>query len=350
MSEGSTRARHTFDGLDGLRGMAALMVFFYHGEQSGVFEARPHGAYLAVDLFFVISGFVIAYVYEPRFQAGLDAWTFFKQRWVRFYPLYIVGAVLGLIYFFAYHAWNEMAYSPTDVMTIAPQFVLSPSGPHHLYSLNPPAWSLFAELCVNLLFVLIWRWLTPLVFTILLIVSAVLMAFAAFGAGHLDVGWMWPNALGGLARACFGFFAGVLLYRLHLRGVHAPRIPTWLLFVLVFGLLSVSTPSAARPYVDLLIAYVLSPLLVFFAVRVTSQGVERKISQALGRSSYALYAFHAPALAMLGAAAAKLFPGLLTAAPLLTYAIVTMLFVGAALALERFYDGPARRWLGSKLL
>jgi len=343
-------ARQNFDGLDGLRGMAAFIVFLYHGEQSGVFAARPEGAYLAVDLFFVISGFVIAFAYEPRFKAGLDPWTFFKQRWVRFYPLYILGALLGLIYFFGYHYQNQIALTPASALVVAPQFLMSPSGPNLLYSLNAPAWSLFAELCVNVVYALIWRRLTPLVFAILFVGSAILMAAAAIAANQLDVGWMWPNAIGGFARACFGFFAGVLLYRLHVRGALAPRIPTWVLFLLVAVLLSAPVPDAARPYVDLAIAFVASPLLVFFAVRVTSHGVERTISQALGRSSYALYAIHAPALALTAGAAALINPQLLSSAPLVTYAVVTAAFIGAALILERFYDGPARRWLTRKLL
>lgn len=351
MSDGSAgQTRHTFEGLDGLRGIAALMVFFYHGSQSGLFAAYPHGAYLAVDLFFAISGFVIAYAYEPRLKAGLDAWTFLKQRWVRLYPLYIIGVAIGVVYFFVYHHWNQIPPPAGSVAAMAPQLVMAPSGPGLLYSLNPAAWSLFAELCVNVLFALIWRWLTPFVFALLFIGSAILMAIAAIGAQHLDVGWSWASAVGGIARACFGFFAGVLLYRLHARGVRAPAAPIWLLFVVVFVLLSAPTPAGTRPYADLAIAYVVSPLLVFWAASAIPQGLARTASQALGRSSYALYAIHAPALGLIGAAAAQLMPDLLRTAPMAIYVVITLLFVGAALVLEQFYDRPARQWLGDRLL
>ena len=91
-----------YDLLDGLRGVAALMVIFYH-----VFEAFAtspidqqfnHG-YLAVDFFFILSGFVIGYAYDDRWKT-MTTKDFIKRRLIRLHPMVVLGAVLGVIAFY----------------------------------------------------------------------------------------------------------------------------------------------------------------------------------------------------------------------------------------------------------
>jgi peptidoglycan/LPS O-acetylase OafA/YrhL len=85
--------------LDGLRGVASLMVVVFH-----LFEAWAGGdpakqiinhGYLAVDFFFLLSGFVVAYAYDDRLVAGMSQWDFFKRRLVRLQPMIILGGLIG---------------------------------------------------------------------------------------------------------------------------------------------------------------------------------------------------------------------------------------------------------------
>ena len=93
-----------YDLLDGLRGVAALMVIWYHIFEGYAFaggsiiETFNHG-YLAVDFFFILSGFVIGYAYDDRWGRNLTMKSFFKRRLIRLHPMVIMGAVLGAITF-----------------------------------------------------------------------------------------------------------------------------------------------------------------------------------------------------------------------------------------------------------
>ena len=88
--------------LDGLRGVAALLVVCYHIFEGYAFaggtmiESINHG-YLAVDFFFMLSGFVIAYAYDERWNRTLTLKSFFKRRLIRLHPMVVMGAVLGFI-------------------------------------------------------------------------------------------------------------------------------------------------------------------------------------------------------------------------------------------------------------
>ena len=84
-----------FTGLDGLRGLAALAVFGAHVPDPLLRDALP-GCDLAVDLFFALSGFVLAHAYFERLRKGMGVGTFFKRRVIRLYPLYALGTIISL--------------------------------------------------------------------------------------------------------------------------------------------------------------------------------------------------------------------------------------------------------------
>ena len=88
--------------LDGLRGVAALLVIWYHVFEgfatSPVDQWLNHG-YLAVDFFFILSGFVIGYAYDDRWKSTMDVKGFFKRRLIRLHPMVVMGAVLGAVTF-----------------------------------------------------------------------------------------------------------------------------------------------------------------------------------------------------------------------------------------------------------
>jgi peptidoglycan/LPS O-acetylase OafA/YrhL len=98
----STKPRYEI--LDGLRGVAAIMVVAYH-----IFEGHANGShidqvinhgYLAVDFFFLLSGFVIGYAYDDRWAKGVSIGTFFKRRLIRLQPMVIFGSAIGAVCFY----------------------------------------------------------------------------------------------------------------------------------------------------------------------------------------------------------------------------------------------------------
>lgn len=94
--------------LDGLRGVAALVVLGFHVFEAfatSPFDQKFNHGYLAVDFFFMLSGFVIGYAYDARWRGngnpgGMTTADFFKRRLVRLHPMICVGALLGIVSFF----------------------------------------------------------------------------------------------------------------------------------------------------------------------------------------------------------------------------------------------------------
>src|SRR5580693_5691081 len=89
-------SKHHIATLDGLRGVAALDVMAFHGTFGTTFHQYVSRGYLAVDFFFVLSGYVIARAYEARLEAGWSKREFFRIRAIRLYPMIVIGMALGL--------------------------------------------------------------------------------------------------------------------------------------------------------------------------------------------------------------------------------------------------------------
>lgn len=115
--------------LDGLRGVAALLVVFYHIFEGFSFAGGGtlitvinHG-YLAVDFFFILSGFVIGYAYDDRWKKNMTLKGFFKRRLIRLHPMIIMGAIIGCIAFFcagrSEMGWYACSYFCGHVGTFA---------------------------------------------------------------------------------------------------------------------------------------------------------------------------------------------------------------------------------------
>src|SRR5436190_20521754 len=88
--------------LDGLRGVAAIMVVTFHVFETysgGRFHQIINHGYLAVDFFFLLSGFVVAYAYDDRWDK-MTQWDFYKRRLIRLQPLVIVGTIIGALLFY----------------------------------------------------------------------------------------------------------------------------------------------------------------------------------------------------------------------------------------------------------
>src|SRR5882757_3316593 len=90
--QSEARVFHT---LDALRGIAAIGVVTFHMKQLFA-PIAASGGYLAVDLFFMMSGVVLSHAYEGRFRAGMGTFDFMRTRLIRLYPLYFLGTMLGI--------------------------------------------------------------------------------------------------------------------------------------------------------------------------------------------------------------------------------------------------------------
>ena len=287
-----TDQRRVFHTLDGLRGVAAVFVamrhtaFFHH---LGI-----DGGYLAVDLFFVLSGFVIAHAYERRLAAGLSAGRFLVTRYLRLWPVYALGAALGLAAAALHALSGKDNLSLAELARTAPFALAMLPGPHirpSLYPVNSVAWSLALELLVNLAYALTWRWMRkPLALGGVLAVSAGGLLAAALWFGKLDVGFTWTNAWGGIPRVVFSFAAGLAVFRLsrHMRW----RIPAWAPVLALPPLLWVKIDPVVYPLACIVVLF---PLLVLAAVRSEPGARLGRLFSGLGLASYPLYALHKPA-------------------------------------------------------
>ena len=353
--KGGARETPLFLTLDGMRGIGAILVVYGH---TMVFWGGPAVSFppipFCVDLFFILSGYVIAFAYEPRLRAGMTAATFLRQRLVRLYPLYFLGLMMGLCAFLI-AAIGDPAKLGAAGLSLVPQLFMLPSPDlNHsgdLYPLNMPGWTLLFELAVNVVFVLIHRWLSTRNLAVLVALSAAVLAVSAISYGTIDQGPSWWNFWGGFARAMFGFFAGVLVFRL----AGSPKAPPakrslWAIpaTLVVIGLCLIPQTDETRPFVQLFIVVVLGLVLVWWGQSMQPPKWVAGAFAKLGAISYAVYMLHYPLYEVMKRANWK-FPALSHEwAPWTGLALMIATLALGWIA-ERHYDRPARRALNAWL-
>ncbi len=187
-----------YEVLDGLRGSAAVLVVLFHIMGMTVSWADTgqllHHAALAVDFFFVLSGFVIAFAYDDRWKT-MSTGQFILIRLVRLHPLVLLGAVLGLLSFvFDPFATNQKAIPLATVLVdFALICLMLPHAPlpnrwTDTHSLNSPAWSLLQEYIGNLAYALVLRRLGTKTLGLLVVLAGALLAWCAWDKNSLDLG------------------------------------------------------------------------------------------------------------------------------------------------------------------
>ena len=206
--------------LDGLRGLAAIAVVMYHADVTANRTAVFSHGYLAVDFFFMLSGFVIAYNYQGRLDTGWSAKDFFKVRLIRLYPLYFLGLVTGAV---GLLLKNHVSHTSTSahnligVLTLGalllpiPQFFRG--GIHGAFPLDYPAWSLFAEAAANIFHAFFFRKRSTGFMTGCFLVSAVLTAVFTFRYQGLSFGFYSNEILLAIPRVLMSYTSGILVYR-----------------------------------------------------------------------------------------------------------------------------------------
>ncbi|MES5045487.1 acyltransferase family protein [Rhizobium nepotum] len=295
--------------LDGIRGVAALFIVHRHAEQ--LFGKSAASSYLAVDLFFALSGFVLAHAYSAKLREGaITSGFFMKARLARLYPLYVLGLALMAAYFLCLYVLGlptpiddlhrlvdpgELAIALlTGLLFVPAPFTLTLNGALFLVS---PAWSLFNELVVNAVYA---RWgvrATTKQMIAVLAVSACVLAVAAAEFGRLHAGFRWHEMYAGMGRVFFSFFAGVLIYRFRNRVPVLRPIRAALCLLLVCFILAVPVSRELRPFFDLAVVLLVWPLLLFVASNTVPGRRVGMLSTFLGTASYAVYVLHIPLLA-----------------------------------------------------
>ncbi|AGY53028.1 Protein 2 in picA locus [Bacteroidales bacterium CF] len=354
--------------LDGLRGVAALTVVCFH-----IFEAfatshidqRINHGYLAVDFFFILSGFVMGYAYDDRWKT-MSVKEFLKRRFIRLHPMVVLGAVIGAVMFYTQGCpvWDV---SRISVMMLLIATLLSAAlipatpgtevrGVGEMYPLNGPSWSLFFEYIGNILYAFFIHKLPTKALTWLVIAAAAgLGVFAIWGPyGDICVGFSMTgdNMLGGSLRLLFAFSAGLLLSRIFkpvkVKGAF------WIGGVAIVILSAIPRVGGSEHLwmnglYDTLCAVVVFPVLVYIGASGKISGrFTNGLCKFLGDISYPLYMVHYPFIYLYYAWVKN---NNLTFVDSLPGAIA--LFAGSVVLAYlslKFYDEPVRKFLSKKLL
>ncbi len=277
-------------GLDALRGLAALLVLAYHLRGLALPDAVLSHGYLAVDLFFVISGFVLARAWDARLAAGEGA-RFLGRRLARLYPMMLLGLALGAA------SWLARGDAPASLLLLVPMALLFIPFTRltDVFPLNGPQWSLMWELLANLAYAVVAPWLTTRRLVVLVVISGGVHALLTLASGTGSLGPFAHGWEAGAPRVLFGFFVGVLLARLDGEGrLRLPTPPIAVILAVVVLMLSPPLPAGiGRAVFDLVAALVVFPLVVASAAR-APVGRMQPLWDGLAGVSYALYALHIP--------------------------------------------------------
>ncbi|MGX6998768.1 acyltransferase family protein [Caballeronia sp. KNU42] len=291
-----------FDLLDGLRGVAAIAVMLHHYTQHTGWDWFG-GAWVAVDLFFVLSGFVIAHSYSKKLLNGMSFREFAFVRLVRLAPLYLLGLALGVCAVLLSMAKTGTPHiSGTQLATATvlgaawlPYFnnIGWPFGTDAIvgatFPLNDPSWSLFFELFVNVVFAAYlykFRKLPNARYS--------LLAFIAFIActiifRQINPGWRAESFLLGFPRVIAEFFAGVFIFSAGLQ-FKKPHI----VFTATITIAALACFAIGNPKVAFVNSLTLVPLSVALLCSVSIEGIGKGVCQVLGELSYPLYVIHFP--------------------------------------------------------
>ena len=357
-----------YDILDGLRGVAAITVVCFH-----IFEAfatshlaqRINHGYLAVDFFFILSGFVVGYAYDDRWKK-MKTRDFIKRRIIRLHPMVVMGAIIGAVMFYIQgcSVW-DVSVVPVTALLIATvlNILLIPATPGteirgvgEMFPLNGPSWSLFFEYIGNILYALFIRKLSTKALTVLVLIAGCgLASFAIFGPlGDVCVGYSLTGTefTGGSFRLLFSFSAGLLLSRIfrpaNIKGAF------WICSLAVVTLLAVPHIGGAEylwmnGIYDTMCCIVFFPLLVYLGASGKSTNkYTTQICNFLGDISYPLYMIHYPFIYLYYAwvknnnlTFQESFPG--------AAGVVIGSIILAYISLK-FYDIPVRKYLTNKFL
>lgn len=368
-----TKSKPHYEILDGLRGVAAITVVIFH-----VFEIFSNGdhtkqiinhGYLAVDFFFMLSGFVISYAYDNRWDK-MTLKDFFIRRLVRLQPMIIIGSLIGAVLFYFQHSpdlgWGGIAETPVwkviVVMVIGMTVLpvgksLDIRGWGEMHPLNGPSWSLFYEYIANIVYAVVLRRLSKIILIVLMIIAAGFTIHLAFTNPNGDMigGWSIDDATQlkiGFTRLTFPFLAGIVLAKVSkLKFTKRAFLTTSLILValLAFPRLGGTEAHWQNAFYECFVLMIMFPFVIWLGAggKVFGEKANR-FCKFLGDISYPLYITHYPIVYVFYAWVVNnkiplensWLQGFVTVIISIAFAYVSM----------KFYDIPVRQWLTNKFI
>jgi len=356
--------------LDGLRGLAAIMVVMFHlfeafAGGSHIKQIMNHG-YLAVDFFFLLSGYVIGYAYDDRW-GKMSIGSFFKRRLIRLHPMIIMGMIIGALafYFQASDIFPIIETVPVWKMLLVMLigFTLIPILPsmdirgwQEMHPLDGPAWSLFFEYIANILYALFIRKFSNIALSILVFIAGCALIHLAVTSpnGDLIGGWSVDSTQLriGFTRLMYPFFAGLLISRIA-KVRHINHAFLWC-SILIIGVLSIPRIGGTENlwmnglYDSLTIIFIF-PLIVYLGACGEVNGkITSGISKFLGNISYPLYIIHYPLIYIFTAWAVDNKITLQYGWLIGLFVLVISIFI--SFICVKLYDIPLRAWLTRHLI
>ena len=357
--------------LDGLRGVASVMVIIFHVLEpfsgGNRFAQIINHGYLAVDFFFMLSGFVVAYAYDDRW-GQMTQWAFYKRRLVRLQPMVVMGSLIGAALFYFQQSGTFPLIAGTPVWKVLLLMVIGSTlipvpismdirGWQEMHPLNGPAWSLFFEYIANILYaVIIRRFPKWLLAAFVALAACLLLQYLLWGPqGDLIGGWSLNEEQLhiGFTRVLYPFFAGVLLCRMG-KLIHLQKAFWWcsLLIILILSIPRIGDEHHLwmNGLYEAACVILLFPLIVSIGAGGTIHHPRSaKICQFLGDLSYPLYITHYPLIYLYTAWLANYNINIGTKSLFVGF-IVVLSSIALAYGYLKLYDEPVREWLKGKIL
>lgn len=350
--------------LDALRGVAAITVVIFHLLE--IFSGGDHTkqwvnhGYLAVDFFFLLSGFVIAHAYDDRWHK-MSLKDFFKRRLIRLHPMIIVGMLIGAIcFYFSSSAmfpnvqqtpfWKLLVVTFFGMLLIPLPISMDIRGWTEMYPLNGPAWSLFFEYLANIFYALILRRVSKTIIIILVAIAALDLIQLAVTSPQGDIigGWaIDPLQLRiGFTRLAYPFLAGLLLRRIFKTG----NVKSTFLLCSVLLITALAIPRVGNTHLwvngiyDSLTIILVFPLIVYLGASGYVKGKNATATcKFLGDISYPIYIIHFPIAYIYYTWVVNNNITVQQAWP--TALMILIMSIILAYAFFKLYDVPVRKWL-----
>lgn len=362
-----------YDILDGLRGIAAIMVLCYHICEAIAFapintttaEQGLYHGFMAVDFFFILSGFVMGYAYDERLQKGtMSLGSFIKRRLIRLHPMVIIGVVTGLICFCIQgcQMWNGTQALTSNILIcfllalfcLPTPMGLDVRGNAEAFPINGPHWSLFLEYIGSLCYGLFLCRVSTKFLKVWVTISALLLlAFALWmGENFISYGWSSDpiNMLGGIIRISFGYPMGLLLARLFKEkspgSIKGSKV-FWCCSLALLFIFLVPGLGDFSCYYQVFCLVALFPMIIWWGARGVIEGSQKPFIGFLGRLSYPLYAVHYPLIYLYIYWIKQVDPHGTLFYGGAVVVILANLLLGSICLIG--YDEPVRKWLTKKL-
>ena len=355
--------KRIFITLDGLRGVAALCVAIRHAPYIWGTDGYPMNffreSYLAVDFFFVLSGFVLAFAYQDKLSSNMSIKKFASVRAIRLYPLYILSILISIPYIIWLYFKSNMSYIDLSLSMLATLLMLpNPYVSSLLFPYNVPVWSLFFENISNLVFGLIAKLMQPKLLIIYLATSGIILSisvwrgWSGFGAanGPMDAGPTWDSFGAGLIRVSYSFFAGVFVYHLRRQRYMYFSVSPFIITFLFLLTLVLYPPLEYMVLYDLIVVLILFPIIVLLgSYNNPTDYLRSRAFEALGDLSYGAYVLQIPIYFLSKAFLSQIIEADGNPYRFLIGIFIIFILISFSSMSFYFYDQPIRKWIARKI-